>query len=93
MSTKGSGYLGSPKLETSTVNQEIVPSPPSHWTSLYKLYKFSFNNKQATKVIINKETTVYLEAGQGFEMDLGDAPIYSFVIVDSGVPYTFIGAY
>lgn len=93
MSTKGSGYLGSPKLETSTANQEIVPSKPQNWTQGYKLYKFSFSNKQATKVIINKETTIYLEAGQGFEMESGDAQIFSFVIVSSGIPFNWIAAY
>lgn len=93
MSTKGSGYLASPELEISTANQQIVPNKPSHWTVGYKLYKFSFMNDQATKVIINNKTTAYLRAGQGFEMEIGDAPIYSFVIVDAEISYNWIGAF
>lgn len=95
MSTKGNGYLGSSKLETSSANQEIVPQPPSHlnWTSGYKLYKFSFSNRQATQVIINNATTIYLEAGQGFEMETGDASIYSFIIVEPDITFNWIAAY
>lgn len=93
MSTKGSGYLASPKLETSTANQEIIESPPVHWTQGYKLYKFSFMNRQDATVIINEKTTAFLEARQGFNMEQGDEPIFSFVIVESGINYNFVGAY
>lgn len=93
MSTKGSGYLASPKLETSTANQEIIDSAPAHWTQGYKLYKFSFMNRQDVTVIINKKTTAYLEARQGFNMEQGDEPIFSFVIVDANVTFNFIGAF
>jgi len=93
MSRRGVGYLGSNKIETSVANQEIIDSPPSHWSHGYSLYKMSYLNRDSCTVIINGKTEIYLEAGQGFEMNENDAPITSFVIKETGIRYTFIGAW
>lgn len=90
---KGNGYLGTSKIEVSTVNQEIIPESPSHWTVPYSIYKMSFLNRQDAVILINGETEIYLEAGQGFEMNEIDAPITSFIIKTGSVNYTFIAAF
>lgn len=91
--SKGNGYLGSSTLQTSTANQELIPLKPNNWSSGYKVRKFSFINRQTTQIIINKETTLFLDANQGFEMDESDEPITSFVIVSSGVVFNWIASY
>ena len=92
---KGNGYLGSSSPQVSKANQELIPAPPSNkgWTYGYKLYKFSFNNEEDVTIIINGDARIYLKAGQGFEIDQGDAPISSFVIVEPSKNYNWIGAY
>lgn len=87
------GYLGSPQIMTSKVNQEVIDSKPVSWTHGYKLYKFSFDNTQNCTVIINKKAIVFLKAGQGFEMNVGDEPIHSFIVMESGIEFTWIGGY
>lgn len=89
----GSGYIGSPKLEKSTSNQEVIPSPPPTWTMKYSFYKFSFSNDQECHVSINGGNPIYLRAGQGFQMDAHDSPITSFKISESGITYNFLGAH
>ena len=88
----GSEYLGSNNIETSVANQEIIPESPSDWTVKYSLYKLSLINYQDTNIIINGKTSIYLKAEQGFESEITDPRIYSFVIVDAGVDYQWIGA-
>lgn len=90
---RGKGYLGSNKIEVSTANQEIIPNPPSNWTYGYTLYKFTFKTYNDTNIIINGETNIFLRAEQEFQTDSGDAGIHSFVIVNSGVSYQWVGAY
>lgn len=90
----GNGYLGSSEILTSTANQDITPTAPENWSSnKYKFYKFSFINKQACKIKINGGYPIHLEANQGFESAKEDKAIESFVIVDAGIQYSFIGAY
>jgi hypothetical protein len=92
MARLGSGYIGTDSKKTSTSMIEIIPTPPSSYTfKKYNCYEFSFYNDQDCTVIINGETTVFLRAGFGFEMDSTDQPIHSFVIKESGITYTFIG--
>jgi hypothetical protein len=93
MERNGSGYVGSSQISVSTTSQEIIPSPPLSWNQGYKLYKFSFINQQDCHVIINGGSQIFLPANQGFECDEDDAPIYSFIIVESGISYNYIGAY
>ncbi|MCY7948992.1 hypothetical protein P8891_11265 [Bacillus atrophaeus] len=89
----GSGYIGSPSIETSTSNHEVIPSPPSNWTMKYSLYKFSFSNEQECHVSINGGSPIYLRAGQGFQMDIKDQPIMSFKIFEPDIAYNYMGAY
>lgn len=90
----GQGYIGSDSLKTSVAGAEIIPNVPSNWTGKYNLYKFSFDNaEQPCSVKINGGNQIYLKAGQGFEIQKEDAPIWSFVIVEAGIKYNFIGAF
>lgn len=90
----GSGYLGSTGLLTSIANAQILPTPPSNWTRKYYFYKFAFMNDQECRIILNDSNQqIYLRAGQGFEMNEIDNPIWSFKIVESGVTYNWMGAY
>lgn len=89
----GNGYIGSPSLQTSTANQEILPSPPVSWSKGYNLRKFSFMNDQNVTVKINNDKEIYLRAGQGFSTDYIDSPIWSFVIKEAGITFNFVGAY
>jgi hypothetical protein len=89
----GTGYMGSSSLQTSTANQEIVPSKPSNWTLGFSFYKFSFDNDQACSVKINGGNPIYLRDGQGFECTEIDSPITSFIVVDSGISFNWIAAY
>ena len=89
----GVGYLGTDSIKTSTANLELVPEKQANWTQGYKFYKFSFINKQACKVKINGGNPIFLDAEQGFEMGVIDALVHSFVIVESGIDYQWIGTY
>lgn len=40
----GSYYIGSSEPQTSISNAEVIPSPPSNWTSGYNFVYFTFNN-------------------------------------------------
>lgn len=93
LAVKGNGYLGSPSMQPSSANQELVPAPPANWTYGYKLKKFSFNNEQNCTVRINGAVTIFLKAGQGFEVSHDDFPITSFKIVEANVTFNWIGSY
>lgn len=88
------GYLGSKELEVSkTENHEVIPTPPNGWTLGFKLYKFSFLNKEICNVVINGNTELLLLPEQGWNMDRGDVPITSFIIKQKDVNYVWAGAY
>jgi hypothetical protein len=88
---QGSGFIGSNALKTSTVNLEIIPTPPSdYYKKKYGCYRFSFLNTEDCTVIVNG-TEIFLRAGQGFETNEVDAEIYSFIIKESGIHYNFVG--
>lgn len=90
----GNGYLGSPTVMTSTSNQEVVPLTPENWTKeRYTFYKFSFINKNSCTVKINNGDSILLEDDQGFECGKDDPKIESFVIVESGIQFSWIGTY
>lgn len=90
----GSGYKGSPELEFSTTEHyEVIPKLPDKSLKENFLYKFSFFNDQDCTVIINDGDPIYLRANQGFQMDENDALIYSFVIVEEGISFNWIGAW
>lgn len=87
------GYLASPELQTSSGNHEIVPNKPDRWTNGYRLRKLSFDNVEECTILINDEIEVFLKAGQGFNTDYSDPPIYSFVVQEEGIQFNFIAAY
>lgn len=91
--SRGSGYLGSSEISISVAGQDIIPNPPSHWSTGYSLKKFSFDNTEECTIIVNKETRLFLKAGQGFEIGYDDSPIQSFVIVEGGIHFNWIGGY
>ncbi|QJI52476.1 hypothetical protein [Psychrobacillus phage Perkons] len=90
----GYGYMGSPAVLTSTANQEVIPLAPTHWSDdRYTLYKFSFINYTDCTVKINNGEPIFLKAEQGFECDRYDAEITSFIIVNTGIKYSWLGSY
>jgi len=89
----GSGYVGTDDIKTSTANQDIVKTEQMNNEGIKQLYKFSFLNHSPCHVIINNKEPIFLDEKQGFDMTHVDAPITSFVIVEEGVEYQFIGAY
>lgn len=92
MST-GNGYLGSGKIEISKKNQELVPSAPENWTAGYTLKKLHLENIEECTIRINEETDILLRAGNGFQIDYNDRPIYSLVIKEAGIQYNFAASY
>lgn len=89
----GKGYDGSPTLETSVANQEIIPSP-SIGTIRRNFYKFSFCCDEDCTIIINGIKEIYWRAGVVFQVEPGDQPITSFKIKEGGKQYyIWAGAY
>ena len=92
----GSGYFGSPDTQISTELVEIIQQhKPSSWiTPKLNVYKFSFMNSEDCHIKINESSSqIFLPAGSGFEMSEVDGELWSFVIVEAGVNYTYIGGY
>jgi len=89
----GNGYLGSQELQTSKVNEEVIPSPPVNWTSGYMCGRFEWANDQDATVIINGKTKVFIRLGFGFKADLKSEPIHSFIIETPDVTFTWIAEY
>lgn len=88
------GYLGSPAVLTSISNQEVVPLCPENWTrDRYLMLEFSFINYNPCKIRINNGETIYLDSEQGFESKIGKPKIESFVIVESGTKFSWLGVY
>jgi hypothetical protein len=91
----GSGFVGTNAIKTSTANVEIIQTlkPTTYPKNTFEVYKISFMNDQACTVKINGGNSIYLRALQGFETDVTDKEIYSFVIVEAGITYSFVAAY
>ena len=93
---RGSGYFGSNEIKISTSNQEIIQQhKPVGSSTLLDCYKFSFINYNAPcHIKINgSENQIYIAQSQGFEIDLHDMELKFFVIVESGINYSYVGAY
>lgn len=58
-----------------------------------KYYEFSFLNKQECSVIVNDSDPIPCPAGVGFVADANDAKISSFIVLESGIEYTWRGKY
>jgi hypothetical protein len=83
-------YVGTNSIKISTEMDEIMPNPPASWTYGYSFESFSFINKTACTVKINGSEPIFLDVEQGFEAH-EDEPVSSFVIVEAGVEYQWIG--
>ncbi len=89
----GSGFKGTSQIETSIANQELISTlKPDGWT-LFQMYSMTFKNYTPCTVKINGGDPIFLDKGDGFVTSHVDTPIYSFVIVEAGVQYTFVGGY
>lgn len=84
-------FKGSADLQTSTANQEIIPTSPADWTIGYQFSKFSFVNDQDCHVKINGGDSIFVRANQGIEHDNEKDPIKSFVIVESAITFNWVG--
>ncbi|GLO66149.1 hypothetical protein [Oceanobacillus kimchii] len=84
MTQIGGKFIGSPSLLLSEENQQVVPEKTV-------FYKFSFLNDEDVHVKINNSHPIFIRAGQGFSMNEVDAYINSFVIVDAGISFNWIG--
>lgn len=80
----GGKFYGSPSLQISEDNQELVPDKVA-------FYKFSFSPKSDCTVKINNSEPILIESELGFNMNQVDAYISSFIILESGIEYSWIG--
>lgn len=81
----GGRYFGSPSIQTSEENQELVPEKTA-------FYKFSFEPFSECTVKINGSDPILVRPVRGFTMNEVDAYINSFVIVEAGIEFAWIGA-
>lgn len=89
-----SNIIGTGKVEVSSANEELIPKSPENWTNeRYTFRKFSFINNNACTVEINGGKPIFLDEYRGFESGHDDEPIRSFIVVESGIEYTWIGSY
>lgn len=73
-------YVGSNNLQTSTANQELVPSGMS------RLDDFDFCNYQDVHVVINGGSAIYVKANQGVNIN----SIFSFKVVEAGIEFNWM---
>lgn len=91
--------IGSKTLSITTEEmQEIIPTAPEGWTVPVVFNKFSFLNSEECHVILNgdsglygEENKIFLRKNQG--LNLKDMRIESFVIVEKGLEYNWVGEY
>ena len=89
----GNGYLGSDSLQTSTENYEVIPQKPDGWSHGYNCWRFEWMNDQEAVVLINGKTRLFIRAGQGYKIDAGSQPIYSFIVETPDVTFNWNGDY
>ena len=103
------GYDGSPDILTSTESQEIIPQPittivngieitkspynRSIYDAITLMEEFHFYNTEAVHIKINGENIIYLEAGDNLLIDKNSPAIFSFIIIDAGIHFSWIGNY
>jgi hypothetical protein len=84
----GVGFDGSGDLlKTTIANENILKDE----TKVF--YKFSFYNSTNIHVLINGSTRIFLLSGQGFNSDITEPLIKSFVIEEVGSEYNWLGVY
>ena len=90
------GYAGSSNVLTSTANQELVPStlyPGTCHSQKNYFCEFYFYNNADCHIKVNGSGSIYLKAGQNFEMDETNPMISSFIIVDANVSFSWVGVF
>lgn len=88
-------YRGSEELLTSVAGENIIPEGEENWTySPIRFKDFAFMNTTDCTVKVNEGKPIFLKANQGFQY-MGNDKNYidSFIIVESGIEYQFIGRY
>lgn len=80
------GFSGSPQVETSIGDDELVQTG-------FVYHKFSFLNLQDCQIKVNGSDEIFLNAGQGFATDEQDVSVKSFVIVQPGIKFNWVGSY
>lgn len=81
----GRKFYGSPSIQISKENQEIVPEKIA-------FYKFSFEPFSDCTVRINGSDPILVRQARGFAMNEVDPSISSFVIVEAGIEFDWTGA-
>lgn len=90
----GTGYIGSPEVQTSVANEEIIPLTPENWTrERYKIVRFSFRASQDCSIKVNEGNIIFIEAGKEFSIDEDIPAITSFKIQESGIEFTWAGVF
>lgn len=92
--------IGSPSLQNSKANQEIVPKAPEGWTVPIEFEVFSFLNTDDCTVILNgineltgEDNKIFLKAGQGMSINEKDVKVKSCKVVEPNVLFNWIGKY
>lgn len=92
--------MGSRELSTSTAMQEVVPNKPDNWSVAMRFIEFSFVNSQDCHVILNgkskldgEDNKIFLRANQGLNISEKDVNVDSFIIVEDGIEYNWVGKY
>jgi hypothetical protein len=80
-------------LSNTTISPYI--NAENTWAPSNRTYfeSFYFYNDGAIHVQVNGERIIYLRTGQNFEVDKGDPAIFSFIILDNAVNYSWTGIY
>lgn len=87
-------FQGSPSILVSTVNQEVIPPTPTDWTEKFYFKSFTFFNEDDCTVRINGSSSIFVRANQGITTTSPtDEEIYSFIVNEEGVRYTWIASY
>lgn len=92
--------VGCDNLQISVGGEDIIPKIPSTWSVPIRFINFSFMNQEACTIILNgkskltgQDNKIYLMANQGLNIFDDDVDVESFIIVEDGVPYNFVGKY
>lgn len=72
--------VGSPSLETSVANAEIVPTGK-------KIINFELYNDQACTISVNGQSAIYVRAAQGISIPV----VNSCKIIQNSITYNWIG--
>ena len=72
--------IGSPSLETSVANAEIIPTNA-------RIINFELLNDQVCTISIDNQTPVYVRAGKGVSINV----VNSCKIIEAGITFSWIG--